>query len=96
MKRKYELTVIFSPQLSSSDLTKAQKTIKDLVAKVDGKIVKSEDWGTRKLAYEVNKQTEGVYRFFIVELPPDALSKLDREFKLLTEILRYLFVIFEE
>lgn len=92
MKRKYELTVILSPQLSSSDLTKLNKSVDSLIEKVGGKVVKKEDWGTKKLAYVIAKQTEGMYWHFIVELPPDGPVAITREFKLLQGVLRHLLV----
>lgn len=92
MKRRYELTVIFSSQLSSKQLTEAEKATEDLIAKVGGKVVKKDDWGIRQFTYAINKETEGAYRFFIVELATDAGVKLEREFKLESRILRYLLI----
>lgn len=93
MKRKYELTVIYSSQLTSSDLTKLEKSVESLIKKVDGKVVKKEDWGIKKLAYAISKQNEGVYRHLIVESPTEAPAALDREFKLLQGIMRHLLVL---
>jgi small subunit ribosomal protein S6 len=96
MKRKYELTVVFSPQLSSSELTKLNKSVGSLIEKAGGKVVKKEDWGTKKLSYAIAKQSEGVYRHFIVDMPSDGPAALDRELKLLQGILRHLLVIKEK
>lgn len=93
MKRRYELTVVFSPQLSSTDLTKLEKSVKSLIEKAGGKVVKKDDWGTKKLAYAISKQTEGIFRHFVVELSSTGPAELDREFKLLQGILRHLLVI---
>ncbi len=92
MKRRYELTVIFSSKLSSADLTKIIKAVETQIKKNDGKIVKTDEWGKRTFTYPIDKQTEGVYRHYVVEIPGDALGKLSHEFKLMEEILRYMFV----
>jgi small subunit ribosomal protein S6 len=88
--------VIFSPQLSSTDLTKKAKNVEALVKENKGKVVKVDDWGTKDLATPIRKSSKGAYRHFIVELPGEAITKLDREFKLTEEILRYLFVVSEK
>lgn len=93
MKRRYELTVIFSSQLSSTEHSKAVKKLETLLKKQEGKVVKKDDWGKRQLAYPIQKETEGVYTHFVVELVPDSLEKLRQEFELTQEMLRYLFVI---
>lgn len=92
MKRRYELTVILSPQLSSKDLAKKEKAIETLIKKQEGKLVKKDDWGTKDLAFAIDKQTEGKYRYYELELPGKALAVLDGEFKLVEGMLRYLFV----
>ena len=93
MKRRYELTVVYSPQLSSTNLTKVEKSIESLIEKAGGKVVKKEDWGTKKLTYSIAKQTEGVYRHMLVELPPDGPAAVSREFRLMGAVLRYLLVL---
>ena len=96
MKRNYELTVVLSAQLSSTDLTKLEKSIESLLTKVEGKVQTKEDWGSRKFTYEIQKQTEGYYRHMIVELPSDAVDKLRSELMLLQGLLRYLIVVQEK
>ena len=96
MKRNYELTVVLSAQLSSTDLTKLEKSIESLLTKVGGKVDNKEDWGSRKFTYEIQKQTEGYYRHLIVELPSDAVEKLRRELMLLQGLMRYLIVVQEK
>ncbi len=92
MKRRYELTVIFSSELPSADLTKTIKKLETQVKKSEGKIVKTDEWGKRTFTYPIAKQTEGVYRHYVVEISGDALGKLSHEFKMMEGILRYMFV----
>lgn len=84
--------MIFSSQLSEVDLTKTTKAVDKLIEKQKGKIVKTDDWGKRSFSYPIQKQTEGVYRHYIVELPGEAIAKINRKFALQEGMLRYLFV----
>jgi small subunit ribosomal protein S6 len=92
MKRKYELTVIFSPETTSKDLTKASKEIESLVTDEGGKTIKREDWGLKEIATPIKKYSKGVYRFYKIEMPPEAIKKLNDKFKLSEQIIRHLFV----
>ncbi len=92
MKRRYELTVIFSPELSTTDLKKSQKSVEDLIVKWEGKLVKKDDWGTRDLAYEIDKQTKGVYWFYLIEIPGKSIKELTSALRLSMGIMRYLLI----
>lgn len=92
MKRRYELTVIISPQLTSTELTKTLKKIETLISKLKGKVVKKEDWGSKDLATPIEKETKATYSHFILELPTEAISQLEKEFKLTSGLLRYLLI----
>lgn len=96
MKRTYELTVVLSPQLSPTDLTKLEKSLESLIKKVEGQVNKKEDWGTKELNYPISKQVSGAYRHWQVELNPEAVEKLDRELKLTEGLMRHLIVSAEK
>jgi len=49
-------------------------------------------WGKRRLAYPIRKQREGYYVVMQVQLPPEAISELERRLELSEEVLRYLLV----
>lgn len=92
MKKRYELTVLFSPELSSQELDKIAKNLESLVSKYEGKFVKQEDWGKRELAYPIKKQNEAYFKYYEVEVPGKAIKELDKELKHTEQIWRYLFV----
>ena len=84
----YELTVI----LRNKDLDALKGKLSNILAKHSISIVKDEPWGMRKLSYMVDGENEGYYSFMIVESPPDSVRKVISEFRLNSDILRYLFV----
>ena len=88
----YELVVIFSSELASEEqkkiITKIVKTVDD----AKGKVVASDDWGKKTLAYPIKKNTEGFYWFFkISALEPVAVS-LGNLLKVEDKVIRYLLV----
>lgn len=89
--QQYELAVVYDPGLEV-DLSKAEDRVKKVVADNGGKIVSSDNWGKRKLAYQIKKNDHGVYVFYIVELPPANLAKVESTLNITNEVIRYLIV----
>ncbi len=85
----YELTII----LRVSDALESLKAaVMDILQKY-GVVIQSEDeWGMRKLAYLIDKESEAYYKFLNISLSPDSVQKIIKDFRLNTNILRYLFV----
>ena len=91
MKAKYELTIVL-PAEDKKLLSEVKKLVKDFVDKVKGKVEKEESWGVKDLAYPINKQTKGLYEFFVLELDTEKQPELHKLINLKEGILRYLFV----
>lgn len=89
--RKYELVVLLHPDLEI-DLAAPIKRCEDILIEVGAKNLKREDWGKRKLAYQITRQHYAIYIFFRFELQPAKLSRLDTLLRLNGEVLRYLVV----
>ena len=89
--QQYELAVVYDPGLEV-DLSKAEDRVKKIVADNEGKIVASDNWGKRKLAYPINKNDHGVYVFYTVELVPTSLGKIEGTLNITNEVIRYLIV----
>lgn len=88
----YELTVIIHPDLDEEATNQALEKIKDWIAKSGGKIEKIDNWGKRHLAYEIQKQNEGVYFLHHINMPPTAIADLERNLRILEPVMRYLIV----
>lgn len=87
--KQYELAVLFDPQLDV-DTSNASKKIEKLISESGGKILKTDNWGKKKLAYPIAKQESAIYVFYIVELPGDAPQKIEANLNITDEVLRYL------
>jgi small subunit ribosomal protein S6 len=88
---KYEISVLYDPSLEV-DLDKAEEQIKKIFTANKAKIVDSDNWGKRKLAYPIKKQDYAVYVFYTVEMPGENVAKIEATLNITDEVLRYLIV----
>jgi small subunit ribosomal protein S6 len=89
--REYELTVLLHPDLESN-LDASLAKVRKIIADNGGKIVTEDNWGKKKLAYPIRRESFAVYIYCTVELPPEANLKISNVFNITDEILRYLLV----
>lgn len=85
----YELLYIVHPDLEAS-IDKITGKVKDAIEGRKGKITYEENWGKRKLAYEIRKSEVGIYVLWYFEAPADAIAKIERDIRLTEEIIRYM------
>ena len=93
--RNYETTFIINPQSDDATIEKHVGDIKDIITTSKGTIINENHMGTRRLAYEINKLTQGYYASFIYEAPSDVLPLLDRHFKVNEAFIRDLTIRIE-
>lgn len=89
----YELMVIIHPDLDEEATNQALDKIKDWIAKAGGKIEKIDNWGKRRLAYEIQKQNEGVYFLHYVSMPASAVAELEKNLRILEPVMRFMIVV---
>ncbi len=91
--RLYETTFILSPGLEEADLEKNIQRYTKIITHRGGTIEKEERWGTRRLAYEINRKSQGYYVHLIHNSNPETPSELERQFLLNEHCLRHLTVV---
>lgn len=89
--REYELTVLIHPDLEA-DLESALTTVRDIVTSNKGKVTSEDNWGKKRLAYRIAKEDFAVYVFMEVELPAEAVAKVDSTLNITDSVLRHLLV----
>jgi small subunit ribosomal protein S6 len=89
--REYELTVLVHPDLEA-DLETPLGVVRKIITDNDGKITSEDNWGKKRLAYRIAKEDFAVYVYMTVELPPQALSKVDNTLNITDGVLRHLIV----
>ena len=86
---KYELALVLSPALDEEGrAAKVQATLERFGAKIE----KVDDWGKRKLAYEIAKVNEGFYSFTTFEAPAAAPAEIEARMRIMENVLRYLII----
>jgi len=91
--RKYELMVILPPEADDTVVQGATDRISRVLEERGGKIGSVNKWGKRRLAFELNRQSEGFYVVAEFEAEPEAIKELDRVLALVDEVARFKVVV---
>lgn len=86
---QYEVAVLYHPDLEI-DLEKASKRVEKIFADNGGKVVNTDNWGKRKLAYPIKKNEHAVYVFYTVEFPGANVQKVESTLNITDEVIRFL------
>ena len=86
--RNYELMVILDPSLDERTVTPSLETFLNVIRSDGGSVEKLEVWGKRRLAYEIEKNADGIYAVIEVACEPATISELDRQLGLNESVLR--------
>ena len=89
-KHVYESAVLINAALDDEAIKNLIGRIKETISTNGGEILEVEDWGRKRLAYQVKKSKIGYYAIFRFNSPPDLIPKLERYYQLDETILRYL------
>ncbi|HUT73186.1 MAG TPA: 30S ribosomal protein S6 [Desulfatiglandales bacterium] len=90
--KRYETIYVANPNLEDDALEEIVAKFSDIIEKKKGSIVKIDDWGKRKLAYEVKRFDKGHYVLLDFCGFPEVLTELERNLKLDDRILKYMTV----
>jgi len=90
--RKYETMFIIRPDLDEEATKAVIEKFSNLLKEKGAEMESIDEWGMRRLAYEVNKFREGYYVLFNYSAEPEAIVELERVFRITGEIIRYLIV----
>jgi small subunit ribosomal protein S6 len=86
--RAYEVMVILDPNLEERTVAPSLDTYLNVVRKDGGSVDKVDVWGRRRLAYEVDKHSEGIYAVVDLQAEPATVKELDRQLSLNESVLR--------
>ena len=90
--RQYELVYILPPDATEQQVTELHQQIEAVVARMNGQIEKMENWGRRKLAYEIGHNKEGVYVLEVINGSGELMKELDRRLKVMDLVIRHMVV----
>ncbi|GAA3054842.1 30S ribosomal protein S6 [Kitasatospora albolonga] len=86
--RHYELMLILDPSVEERAVAPLIESFLNVVRNGGGKVEKIDTWGRRRLAYEINKQSEGIYSVIDLKATPEVVKELDRQLSLSESVLR--------
>ena len=94
--RQYELVYILPPETTEQQATELHEQIEAVVARLHGQIEKTENWGRRKLAYEIGHYKEGVYVLEVINGTGELMKEIDRRLKVIDLVFRHMIVRVDE
>lgn len=89
-KNTYELTYIINPVLNENQTSDIIRRVNKYIEDRDGNILEVDEWGSRRLAYQINKKRNGYYVNMYFEAPGDIVVPLERAMTIEDNIMRYL------
>ena len=92
----YEVALIIRPEVEDEGQEAIIERLSQILTADGGQVANVETWGRRRLAYPINKQRDGYYALYEVELPPTAPPEIERNLQIAENILRYLIVRADE
>lgn len=89
---KYELAVVVNAKIEDDEREQVVEKVKALVERFGGKISDVDEWGKRRLAYEIQKMREGFYYFIHFESDAEVPGEIEQRIRIMDNVLRYLCV----
>lgn len=90
--RSYETLFVVNPELDEEQTKAVIEKYTNLLKEQGAEVVSVDEWGTRRLAYEINKFKEGYYVLINFDAEPDALREMERIFRIDANVLRFIIV----
>ena len=89
---KYELCVVVSAKLEDDARAELVDRVKELITRFEGTVTDVDDWGKKRLAYEIEKMHEAFYYFIHFESEPETPAQIEGRLRIMDGVLRYLCV----
>lgn len=89
---KYELAVVLSAKLEDEERAAAIEKVTGYITRFGGTVVDIDEWGKKRLAYEIQHMREGFYYFVQFEADSTCPAEVERHMRIMDNVLRYLVV----
>ena len=90
--RQYELVYILPPDTTEQQVAELHGQVEAVVSRMHGQIANTENWGRKRLAYEIGHNKEGVYVLQVINGSGELMKELDRRLKVMDQVIRHLVV----
>ena len=96
MDRKYELVYLVSPEASDEQVAELHTQVDGIVQRLGGQLLNTDNWGRRRLAYEIGRHKEATYVLESISGSGELLKEIDRRLKVSDLVIRHLIVRIDE
>src|SRR6185503_9008099 len=94
--REYETIFILRPDTANDGVAQVNGRLRGVLDQLGGKILKLDNWGKRKLAYEIRKQLKGIYLYWQYLGTSGTVEEIERNLRMLDAVIRYYTVLVDE
>ena len=94
--RQYELVYILPPDTTEQQVTELHAQVEEVVSRMHGQIAMTENWGRKRLAYEIARHKEGYYVLQVINGSGELMKELDRRLKVMDIVIRQMIVRVDE
>ena len=91
-RREYETIYILRPTITNDDVAEVNNRVRGIIEGLGGKVLKVDNWGKRRLAYEVQKERKGIYLYWQYLAGPGIVDEFERNMRMLDSVIRYMTV----
>jgi small subunit ribosomal protein S6 len=88
--REYETIYILNPDTINDKVAEVNDRVKTIIEERGGQVLNVDNWGKRKLAYEVKKERKGIYLFWQYLGSPDIVAEFERNMRMMDPVMRYM------
>ena len=89
---KYELALVVNAKIEDEERAAVVEKAKEYITRFGGAITNVDEWGKKRLAYEIQKMREGFYYFIQFDAPADCPAELEKRVRIMDNVLRFLCV----
>ena len=87
---KYELALVVNAKIEDEAKNATVEAVKELIARFGGNITNVDDWGKKRLAYEIQKMKEGYYYFIQFDADSTAPNEIEQRIRIMENVIRFL------
>lgn len=87
---QYELALVVNAKIEDEERATTLEAIKDLISRFGGTVSNVDDWGKKRLAYEIQKMNDGYYYFIQFEADADVPVEIEQRIRIMDNVIRYL------
>ncbi len=93
---QYESIFIVRPSLTDEETDKVVEKVKGVLQRTGASVVKQENWGKKRLAYEVRRERKGTYIYLNFTSPGDTVAELERSYRIEDAVIKFMTIKLEE